>query len=318
MTTATMIATAGTNEIINVDNPFSAAVVKDWIAFCDVKEQTQKTYDKAVKSFVTYLQANSITMPSREDVISYRDSLLDGYKVSTARLYVTVIKKFFRWLSSRNIYSNVADGVKLPVLDNSEHAHDALTLAEAKQVIKSFSATDEKTLRDKCIMALMLNCGLRSVEVVRLDIGDIEKRKGTWFIKVHGKARAGKVDDVQIAEPLKQMIDQYLAVRPYGKKGTPLFIATSNRNSGKRLQTQTVSRLAKKTFETVGIISDRITCHSCRATAVTLMLEAGVPIREVQRVVRHRSAATTEIYANDITKFNNRGVKVLSNLLFAA
>ena len=48
------------------------------------------------------------------------------------------------------------------------------------------------------------------------------------------------------------------------------------------------------------------------------MLEAGVPIREVQRVMRHRNVSTTEIYANDIDKFNNRAVGMLSNLLFAA
>lgn len=152
---------------------------------------------------------------------------------------------------------------------------------------------------------------------MRLDIGDLEKRKGQWFVRIHGKARAGKTDSVQISEPLKKMIDDYLSVRPAGKKGTPLFVSTANRNRGARLETQTVSRLAKKTFADVGIISDRITCHSCRATAVTLMLEAGVPMREVQRVVRHRNAATTEIYARDLDKFNNRGVRILSNLLFS-
>lgn len=315
-----------------VVNPFGAATVADWIRFCDVKAATQRTYDKAVKSFVGYLANNGIEQPQREDVIAYRKWMVDEdddgnsganavFKVSTARLYLVVVKKFFRWLSSKMFYPNVAADVKLPQMGaegTEEHAHDALTLTESRQVISSFKTTDEKTLRDKCIMSLMLCSGLRSIEVVRLDIGDWEKRRGIWFIKVHGKGRAGKVDSVQISEPVKAMIDEYLSVRPKGKKGTPLFISTANRNRGQRLQTQTVSRLAKKTFANVGIVSERITCHSCRATSVTLMLEAGVPIREVQRVMRHRSPVTTEIYANDISKYNNRGVKVLSNLLFAA
>ena len=317
--TATGMVLKVDNAVANVGNPFAKATVEDWIKFCDVKACTQKTYDKAVQSFVGYLKANSVAMPSREDVIAYRDNLLnDGYKVSTARLYLTVVKKFFRWLSSRSIYPNVADGVKLPVVESEEHAHDALTVEEARQAIKSFAGSAERTLRDKCIMALMLNCGLRSIEVVRLDVGDLEKRKGIWFIKVHGKARSGKTSDVQISEPLKKMIDEYLSVRPKAKKGTPLFISSANRNRGQRLQTQSVSRLAKRVFANIGIVSERVTCHSCRATAVTLMLQAGVPIREVQRIVRHRSISTTEIYANDLNKFNVRGVQVLSNLLFAA
>ena len=278
---------------------------------------TQKTYDKAIKSFVGYLKSNGMAQPKREDIISYREWLLaDGYKVSSVRLYMTVCKKFFRWLSSRNIYPNVADGVKLPAMPQDEHARDALTLEEAKACLSSFTGKDEKSRRDKCIMAMMINCGLRSVEVVRLDVGDIEKRRGQWFIKVHGKARAGKIDSVQISSALKKLIDDYLSVRADVKKNAPLFASTANRNRGARLETQSISRLAKKVFANIGIESDRVTCHSCRHAAATLMLQAGVPIRQVQKILRHRSAVTTEIYSHDLDAFNNHGVQILSQLLF--
>ena len=309
----------GTAAVIVDSNPLSKAIVEDWIKFCDVQPCTQKTYDKAVQSFVGYLASVGIAKPQRQDVIGYREHLLrNGYKVSSARLYLSVVKKFFAWLASKGLYLNVADGVKLPAMLMEEHAHDALTLEEARQTLSFFKGKSEKELRDKAILSLMISVGLRSVEVVRLDVGDIEKRKGMWFINVHGKARAGKVDSVQISEPVKAIIDEYLSVRPRGKKGTPLFISTARRNRGERLQTQSVSRLSKRVFGEIGIVSERVTCHSCRATAVTLMLEAGVPIREVQRVMRHRNVSTTEIYANDIDKFNNRAVGMLSNLLFAA
>lgn len=323
MTTDRQVATLESRAAVVGSKPFETATIAGWIEFCDVQPCTQRTYDKAIKSFVGYLKSNGIEQPKRQDVINYREWMLanGGYKVSSARLYLTVVKKFFRWLSSQCLYPNVASDVKLPQLGaegNDEHAHDALTLEEAKATVSFFKGTSEKSLRDRAIMSLMMCSGLRSVEVVRLDIGDIEKRRGQWFIKVHGKARAGKGDSVQLSEPVKAMIDEYLSVRPKGRKGTALFVSTAPRNRGQRLQTQTISRLAKKTFANVGIVSERITCHSCRATSVTLMLEAGVPIREVQRVMRHRSPATTEIYANDIKKYNNRGVSVLSNLLFAA
>lgn len=313
-----VMAIETTKAAVVTNNPFNAATLADWIAFCDVQPATQKTYDKAVQNFVGYLKSNGIAQPQREDVIGYRDRLLaDGYKVSSVRLYLTIVKKFFRWLSSRSIYPNVADGVKLPAMPSDEHARDALTLEESKAAILSFKGSSEKDLRDKAIMALMLNCGLRSIEIVRLDVGDIEKRRGQWFIKVHGKARAGKTDSVQISSALKKLIDDYLSVRAEVKKGTPLFVSTANRNRGARLETQSVSRLAKKVFAKIGIESDRVTCHSCRHSAATLMLQAGVPIRQVQRVLRHRSAVTTEIYSHDLDAFNNQGVQILSNLLFS-
>ena len=320
MTTATQmkIMTVESSAAVVANTPFSASIVADWIAFCDVQTATQKTYDKAVQNFVNYLKSNGIVQPQREDVINYRDRLLaDGYKVSSVRLYMTICKKFFRWLSSRSIYPNVADGVKLPAMPTDEHARDALTLEEAKQAISSFTGKSEMELRDKAIMALMLNCGLRSIEIVRLDVGDIEKRRGQWFIKVHGKARAGKTDSVQISAALKKFVDDYLSIRAGVKKGTPLFVSIANRNHGARLETQSISRLAKRVFARIGIESDRVTCHSCRHSAATLMLQAGVPIRQVQRVLRHRSAVTTEIYSHDLDAFSNRGVQILSNLLFS-
>ena len=303
---------------IVANTPFSVSIVTDWIAFCDVQPATQKTYDKAIQNFVGYLKSNGIAQPKREDVISYRDWLLaDGYKVSSVRLYMTICKKFFRWLSSRSLYPNVADGVKLPAMPQDQHARDALTLEESKAAIFSFKGNDEKTLRDKCIMSLMIGAGLRSIEIVRLDVGDIEKRRGQWFIKIHGKGRAGKTDSVQISPALKKIIDDYLSVRAGVKKGAPLFVSTANRNREARLQTQSVSRLAKKVFAKIGIESDRVTCHSCRHSAATLMLQAGVPIRQVQKILRHRSATTTEIYSHDLDAFNNHGVQILSNLLFS-
>ena len=296
MTTAMTIEKA--KAVVIGNNPFSSATVADWIEFCDVQTTTQATYNKAIENFVGYLISNKISAPTRQDVINYREGLLAlGYKVSTARLYLTIVKKFFRWLSSKMIYPNVAEGIKLPAMQNDEHARDALTLEESKMAISTFKGKDEKSLRDKAIMSLMIGCGLRSIEIVRLDVGDIEKRRGQWFIKVHGKARAGKTDSVALSNSLKK-------------------ISTSRRNRGARLETQSVSRLAKRVFLTIGIESERITCHSCRHTAATLMLSAGVSIRQVQRILRHRSAATTEIYSHDLDAFNNKGVEILSNLLF--
>ena len=313
MTTA---LTVGKAAVVG-NNPFNAATLADWINFCDVQAPTQKTYDKAVCNFLNYLRANDHLAPRREDVISYREWLLaENYKVATVRLYVTIVKKFFAWLASSGLYLNVADGVKLPVMPTAEHSRDSLTLEEARQAISSFTGKSEKDLRDRAIMSLMIGCGLRSIEIVRLDVGDIEKRRGQWFIKVHGKARGGKVDSVSLSGALKKILDEYLSVRAGVKKGTPLFVSTSSRNRGERLETQTISRLAKKTFANIGIESERVTCHSCRHTFATVALAAGVDIRQVQRILRHRSASTTEIYSHDLNAFNNQGVQTVSNLLF--
>lgn len=320
MTTAMTVGGLETTSVVGVNSkPFNAVTLADWIAFCDVKPATQTTYNKAIENLFAYLKSNGVIKPTREDVIGYREWMVGegGYKVSSVRLYMTICKKFFRWLSSRSLYPNVADGVKLPEKpDTDEHAHDSLTIEEAQATLSSFEGTSEKTLRDKCIMSLMIGAGLRSIEIVRMNIGDWEKRRNQWFLKLQGKGKSGKTQTIAISADLKKTIDDYLAVRPSGKKGAPLFISTAARNRGSRLETQSISRMAKATFVKIGIESDRITCHSCRASFATLALAAGVPIRKVMKTMRHRRSETTEIYASDINRFNNESVQVVSSLIF--
>lgn len=326
MTMQLTVGAIETSAAVVGNNPFNAATLADWIAFCDVKPQTQATYNKAVENFFNYLKSNDVSAPTRETVIGYRKFMTDEdnnganaiYKPSTARVYMTVVKKFFSWLASTGKYLNVAAGVKLPEMPTDEHSRDALTLEEARATISSFTGKSEIELRDKCIMSLMIGCGLRSCEIVRLDLGDVEKRRGMWFLKIHGKKRVGKVDSVALSGALKKILDDYLAARPAGKKGSPMFISTSRRCRGARLETQTISRLAKKTFAKIGIVSERVTCHSARHTHATLALQAGVSLREVSKNLRHRSTMTTEIYLHDLDKFNNRSVATVSNLIFAA
>ena len=60
-----------------VNNPFCAATLADWIQYCDVQPCTQKTYDKAVKSFAGYLKSNAVESPTRQDVINFRKWMTD-------------------------------------------------------------------------------------------------------------------------------------------------------------------------------------------------------------------------------------------------
>lgn len=302
-----------------VNPSFSKTLIHDWLAFnADKAQATIKTYNKALENFFRYLAANNIINPKREDVIAYRKALCETKKVSTARLYITAVKIFARFISARGLYPNFADGVKTPSLaeQTNSHSREALTLEEAKGVLESFKGKDVKTLRDKCIMRIMLNCGLRSIEIERLDEGDIEKRHGKIFLRVWGKGRAGKTARVEISYAIYELIQTYLNARKsYRKNNEPMFVSTANRNFGARLQTQTISRLAKKTFRACGIDSPTITCHSCRHSAATLMLQNGVDIAKVQRILRHQNPATTEIYRHDITAATNDGVQILSDIL---
>lgn len=309
--------------IVEVGNSFSENLVADWLAFnADKAEATVRTYSKAIGNFFGWLAANGIKNPCRDDVIRYRDSLSTSKKISTARLYTTAVKVFSKWLASKGLYLDFAAGVGTPKLDEDAetHSREALTLSEAKDVLNSFKGkSDEKSLRDALILRIMLNCGLRSIEICRLDVTDIEKRHGKIFIRVWGKGRKGKTARVEISKTVYEMILNYLNARGSKReKGEPMFVSTANRNRGERLQTQTISRLAKKTFRAVGIDSPTVTCHSCRHFAATQLLKSGVDIERVRRLLRHKNSATTQIYRHDIEESTDTTIQTLSDLLDCA
>lgn len=307
------------DKAVVVSNPFNAAVVADWLDFNrDKAPATVRTYSKAIGSFLAWLADKNITRPNRNAVIDYRDELCRSKKINTARLYTSAVKIFSKWIASAGLYVDFAAGIKTPALDEESetHSREALTLDEAHAVLDSFTGTNEKSLRDKLILRLMLNCGLRSVEVTRLDTTDFEKRHGKTFLKIWGKGRKGKTARVEVSKKVYDMILDYLSARGAKfKAGEPMFTSTANRNRGARLSTQSVSKIAKATFRNVGIDTPTITCHSCRHTFATVALLNGVSIEKVQKILRHKSATTTGIYRHDITAANNDGVQIVSNLL---
>jgi len=374
--------------------------VADWLKFVkDKTPSTVQTYNKSIKRWFKYLRDNGISNPNRDTVVEYRDFLqaqVDAEKLSdnTARLYMTALKMFVRWLSFRGYTTNYADGVAGIKVDTSTHRKDALTADEGKKVLAAMQGLDEKSLRDKTIVALMMSVALRSVEVVRLNYGNIVTRRGKMFLAVHGKGRSGK-DFVMLPPQINKMIEEYKAVQfvslqklvhslikkrladvdvdkektyslisayvalrdatkekdiddkkvyalidkyigkideesikkifslleDYLGKHSPLFKSTSRSCKGERLQTQSISRLAKTALKNAGFNSPRLTCHSMRHTAITLMYLAkdeGAKISEsdIQNVARHKSISTTQIYRHDLDIFKNNATYYAAGSLF--
>lgn len=306
-----------------VGSSLSSTLVVDWLNYnADKSPATVKTYAAALKNFFGWLADNNVTVPRREHVIAYRDLLCTSKKVSTARLYLSAVKVFSKWLASIGAYLDFAAGVTTPTLEEEAETHvrEALTLDEAKAVLKTFNGkTDVKSMRDALIMRIMLNCGMRSIEIVRLDATDIERRHGKIYLLVWGKGRKGKTARVEISRTIFNMIQDYLNLRGSKRmKGEPMFVSTANRNFGQRLQTQSISRLAKRTLRVVGIDSSTVTCHSCRHFFATELLNQGVDLRTIQRLMRHRNSSTTEIYLSDRKMRNDISVLMLSALLDVA
>ena len=154
--------------------------------------------------------------------------------------------------------------------------------------------------------------GVRTVEIVRADVADIQLRDGKYFLYVQGKGRNDKSECVQIAPSVYSLISDYLASRT--DKNENLFASVSHRNFGGRLNTTTISILVKDMMRRAGFDSERLTAHSLRHTAATIALQAGASLRQVQQVLRHKSVNVTEIYLHDLDRMANNAEVMVAEI----
>ena len=143
----------------------------------------------------------------------------------------------------------------------------------------------------RLVITLLFTTGMRVSELTDLRLGDVDVDQR--IIRVKGKGNRERVvflASEEVALELKQHIHRHRA----GKSSSaPLFI---NR-SGKAISPASV-RLALRALAKKAEISRRITPHMLRHSAATSLLEAGVDIRFVQRLLGHQSISTTEIYTH--------------------
>lgn len=99
-----------------------------------------------------------------------------------------------------------------------------LTREQAKRLLKEAQEVSTQEKHDYAILSLMFRTGLRDIEVVRADVGDIKPHSGVMALYVHGKGRSEKDDFVALTEALQADIDRYLAE----KKTSPPPIPSSH------------------------------------------------------------------------------------------
>jgi integrase/recombinase XerC/integrase/recombinase XerD len=234
---------------------------------------------------------------TRPDILEYKDELLSsGLSALTIGSYLTSVRKFYEWAEAEKQYPNIAKGIKTPRrVQAFKKQH--LTDNKSKEPLEHFQSL---SVRDFAIVNLILRTGLRTIEVVRADVGDITFKGERRVLKVWGKGHTEKDDFVVLSEKAYEPIKEYLATRKGVKAGEPLFTSTSRQNYGERLTTKTISTICKDGLKAIGLDGKEFTAHSLRHTTAVAILKHGGAITDVQSVLRHTSPATSQIYTESV------------------
>ena len=292
------------------------ALIERFLSAQDIKPTSQQAYRRLLRPFFRWLTHEGIRSPNREDILAYKRALeAQGRSAFTLSNYLVVVRRFFEWAEGMKLYPNIAKGVK-----GAKHPRgfkkDPLTVDQAKELLASLDRSTVLGKRDFALINLLLRTGLRTIEAVRADVGDIRQQSGEAILWIHGKGRDAKDEFVLLTEKTLKPINEYLAERGKTEDAEPLFASLSDMNQGQRLTTRSVSRIIKSYLRKIGLNSDRLAAHSLRHTAITLALKGGATIQEAQALGRHANINTTLIYAHNIdrlTQAPERKIDVVLN-----
>lgn len=144
-----------------------------------------------------------------------------------------------------------------------------------------------KAARDWAALALMRYAGLRVAEVCVLEIADIQlaERMGMVLVR-HGKG--DKQRQVELNEEAVMALMAWLGQRPQG--GEALFIG----KRGEALEPRGVQRMVAEMGERARVSG--VTPHRLRHTFAKRMLDNGVTMHIIQRLMGHERMETTARY----------------------
>ena len=282
-----------------------ADLVTRFLASQDIRDASKRTYARALKQFGAWIDATPRGTFDRETVLQFKNDLINrGLEPFTVSCYLVAVKRFFAWAEGAKLYPNIAKDIKLMKRDRS-FKKDSFTPRQALDMMTAIDTSTPQGKRDFAIINLMIRTGLRTVEIIRANVGDISNKGDQTILYIQGKGKDGKSDFVILTPATLHPINTYLATRPTAGQDSPLFAAISNRNQGGRMTTRSVSRLTKTAINKIAAGRDRLTAHSCRHSAVTFALLGGATIQEAQILARHADINTTLIYSHNIDRLGS-------------
>jgi len=167
---------------------------------------------------------------------------------------------------------------------------DPVTAEDCTQLLDGDWNDDVRSLRDRAVLELLYGCGLRASEVCGLALSSYDP--GAGRLRVVGKGDRERL--IPVGEPAREALDAWLLSGRPRLAGASDALLVSVR--GRPLSPSDVRRTLERRGRIAGVSAR--SPHALRHAYATHLLEGGAGLREIQELLGHASAATTQIYAH--------------------
>lgn len=164
--------------------------------------------------------------------------------------------------------------------------------ATIEKIIASCRTSTAVEIRDKAIILLLARLGLRAGDIWQLHLTDIDWNEG--YLRVCGKSR--RPDRLPLPQDVGDAILDYLerARPPISEERLFVRVQPPFRPFSSSAE---IAGIVARVFDRGAIEGVPTGAHAFRHSLATRMLRAGAGLESVGTILRHRSPATTAIYA---------------------
>lgn len=278
--------------------------VKKYLEYCEYRKEldwnTLKAYRIDLRQFFEYCKED---FPDKNTIEDYITELHKKYKQKTIKRKIASIKAYYNYLEEceiievnpfRKIKVKFKEAKILPKIIPREEIEQLLNcMYEYGE--KSREKTYKYWLRDIAVVETLFATGARVGEISNLRLENVNLNTG--LIKIMGKG--GKERYIPIAVPeILEILKTYYEQNEAVIKMNGFFFVNSR---GERYTEQSIRLMLKKYTKLAGI-ERNITPHMFRHSFATYLIEEGVDISCVQRILGHSSIKTTQIYIHVAAK----------------
>lgn len=274
----------------------------------DLSPHTLRAYEGDLSSFEEFTGADlGIDELERSSLVNFLESQRTrGLSPASLRRRASALRGFARWLFAQDLVGSDLWSGESVTLGRARKLPRVLPLRDLDRLLTFLRQAASMSPRTACpelvrtrphesttllAVALMVATGVRVHEVVSFRCEDIDLAGRT--IRLVGKGRRER--QVFLTNDwITELTEAYLRAR--STLDLPHSRLLFNLHYGPLTTAAMRSRLAKAAA--AAGIESRITPHMLRHTAATQLIEAGVDIRYIQRLLGHASLSTTEIYTH--------------------
>ena len=284
-----------------------AAYLKNCETIKKLDKKTLKAYRIDLTQFSTFMQKYPDFI-KKVYLSEYISLLHQQFQPKTAKRKIASIKAFFHYLMyeetiSVNPFDKInikfREPITLPRTIPEPIIETFISAMYKQRTLATTKYQSNATLRDITVIELLFATGVRISELCTLTPQQVDL--SSYKIIIYGKGSKERMIQISNNDVRKILLEYYTTFKSDIISSGWFFI---NRLK-QRYSEQSVREMIIKYLNIAGI-DMHITPHMFRHSFATLLLEADVDIRYIQKMLGHSSIKTTEIYTNvSMSKQNN-------------